>query len=101
MELRAFLQYCLPDCPLTYYRSSSGIEVDFILGEKELALEIKASARVHEGDIKHLKALMEDGPVKKAMVVSMENLPRHLESGIETCPWQDFIHRLWSGEFIK
>ena len=42
--------------PITFWRTSTGREVDFILGDEELAVETKGSSRVHEGDIGALQA---------------------------------------------
>lgn len=100
MELKAYQAYRNPDMPITFWRTSTGREVDFILGEKELAIEIKGSSRVHEGDIRSLQALIEDGPIKKRCLVCMERQPRSLTNHIQILPWQMFIEQLWSGELI-
>jgi predicted AAA+ superfamily ATPase len=99
MELKAYQAYRNPDWPITYWRTSSGREVDFILGDKELALEIKGSARIHEGDIGGLQTLLEDGPIKKCCLICLEKQPRHLTKSIEALPWKMFIERLWGGDF--
>jgi predicted AAA+ superfamily ATPase len=99
MELKAYQAYRNPDMPLTFWRTSTGREVDFILGDKRLAIEIKGSSRVHEGDIGGLQALLDDGPVKKCCIVCLEKQPRQLTKNIEAIPWQMFVERLWSGEF--
>lgn len=99
MELKAYQAYRNPDRPITFWRTSTGREVDFLLGEKELAIEIKGSSRVHEGDIGGLQALLEDGPVKKCCIVCLERQPRRLTKNIEVTPWPLFIERLWAGEF--
>ncbi|MBI3323280.1 MAG: DUF4143 domain-containing protein [Candidatus Omnitrophica bacterium] len=99
MELRAYQAYRNPELRIAFWRTSAGQEVDFILGDKELALEIKGSSRVHEGDLRSLKALQEDGPVKRRVVVCLEKEPRRLETGIEVLPWRVFLDRLWSREF--
>jgi predicted AAA+ superfamily ATPase len=100
MELRAYQAYRDPDMPIAFWRTSTGQEVDFILGDKEVAVEIKGSARVHEGDIRPLKALMEDGPARKHIVVCLEEHPRTIEKGIQIVPWRTFIDRLWDGDLI-
>jgi len=99
MELRAYQAYRQPDLPIAFWRSSSGQEVDFILGDKQLALEVKGAHRVHEGDLRHLSALLEDGPVGKAVIVSLESEPRRLAKGVESLPWRIFLERLWQGDF--
>lgn len=100
MELRAYQAYRDPDVPITFWRTSTGQEVDFLLGDRELAIEIK-TGRVHEGDIRHLQALKEDGPVKHCVIVCMEKEPRTLADGITTLPWKIFLEKLWGGEFIQ
>ncbi|MBU4251990.1 MAG: ATP-binding protein [Candidatus Omnitrophica bacterium] len=100
MELKAYQAYRNPDMPITFWRTSTGREVDFILGEKELAIEIKGSSRVHEGDIRSLQALIEDGPIKKRCLVCMEKQPRNLTNNIQILPWQMFIEQLWNDELL-
>ncbi len=100
MELKAYQAYRNPDMPITFWRTSTGREVDFILGEKELAVEIKGSPRVHEGDIRSLQALIEDGPIKKRCLVCMEKQSRNLANNIQVLPWQIFLEQLWNGELI-
>jgi uncharacterized protein len=99
MELKAYQAYLNPDFPITFWRTSTGREVDFLLGDKELAIEIKGTSRVHEGDIGSLQALLEDGPVRKCCLVCLERQPRQLTKNIEAIPWQMFVERLWHGEF--
>lgn len=100
MELKAYQAYRNPDMPITFWRTSTGREVDFILGEKELAVEIKGSSRVHEGDIRSLQALIEDGPIKRRCLVCLEKQPRYLANNIQVLPWQMFIEQLWNGELF-
>jgi len=99
MELRAYQAYRNPEMPISYWRTSTGQEVDFLLGEREVAVEIKAG-RVHEGDLRGLNALIEDAPIKKAIVVSFEKESRRIAKQIEIFPWQDFLSLLWSGKLI-
>lgn len=98
MELKAYQAYRQPEMEIRFWRTSTSQEVDFILNDKEVALEIKSSERVHEGDIRGLKALLEDGPVKKAILVSLERQKRKIAPHITVYPWQDFIRELWAGE---
>ncbi len=99
MELRAYQAYKDPELPVSFWRTSSGQEVDFLLGEREVAVEVKAG-KVHEGDLRGLEALASDAPLKKAVVVSFEKEPRHITRQIEVLPWQDFLSLLWSGKLI-
>jgi predicted AAA+ superfamily ATPase len=100
MELKAYQAYRNPELEISFWRTAGGHEVDFILGDKELALEVKAGSRVHEGDTRALAALAEDGPVKRRVIVSLEREPRKFAGGIEAEPWERFVRRLWAGEYL-
>ncbi|MCL2877171.1 MAG: AAA family ATPase [Acidobacteria bacterium] len=99
MELKAYQAYRNPDMPITFWRTSTGQEVDFILGEKDLAVEIKGASRIHEGDARSLQALLDDGPVRNACIVSLEKQSRVLMNNIEALPWRIFLERLWQNDF--
>ena len=45
-----------------------------------------------------LHALMEDGPVGKACIVSLEKQPRALVKNIESLPWRIFLEKLWQND---
>ena len=94
MEIQAYIAYKNPDLPLTFWRTSTGREVDFILGEKDLAIEIKGSSRVHHKDASSLLALMEDGQVKKSCIVCLEEEPSFIHKNIEILPWKMFLEKL-------
>jgi predicted AAA+ superfamily ATPase len=100
MELKAYQAYRNPELDIRYWRTSSGFEVDFILGDMEVAIEVKASERIHSGHAKSLRALLEEQPVKKAIIVSRERQPRNLDTSISVLPWQQFLDRLWAGSLI-
>lgn len=99
MELKAYQAYRNPDMPISFWRSSTGQEVDFILGDKEVAIEVKGQKRVHDGDNRTLSALREDGPIKHALIVCLENQPRKLGKDTYVVPWKYFLEQLWAGEY--
>jgi predicted AAA+ superfamily ATPase len=98
MELLAYQAYRNPDLPLHYWRTSSGMEVDFVVGDLDVALEVKASARVHDGDLKGMRTLLSEQRPKHALVVCMESLSRVTNDGIRILPWKEFLSLLWAGE---
>jgi len=103
MELLAYRAYRAPELDIRYWRTSTGREVDFLLDDQALAIEVKASARVHEAELKSLTALGEDGLVKKRVVVSLETHPREVRDHlgpIVILPWRDFLAQLWSGVLL-
>jgi uncharacterized protein len=97
MELKAYQAYRQPELALYFWRTASGQEVDFILGDLDVAIEVKGARRVHEGDVRGLRALAEEHRVKRSIIISLERQPRTLETGIEVLPWETFVRRLWDG----
>lgn len=43
MELSAHSRYTEKNYPIAYWKTLSGIEVDFILGDHEIAVEVKSN----------------------------------------------------------
>ena len=97
MELKAYQAYRNPELDIRYWRTSSGFEVDFILGDMDAAIEVKGSGRIHSGHTRGLKALLEEQTIGSAIIVSLEKQPRKLESTIDILPWKVFLEKLWSG----
>ncbi|MBF0209090.1 MAG: ATP-binding protein [Oligoflexia bacterium] len=104
MELKAFQAYKNQELPINFWRTAAGQEIDFILGNGELAIEVKAKKKVLERDLKSMAVLAEEVKVKKRIVVSLESVPRKLLTGelkgVDILPWSEFIARLWAGEFL-
>ena len=99
MELKAYQAYRNPELDIRYWRTASGFEVDFILGDMNLAIEVKASQKIHRGHTRGLKALQEEYSIGRVVIVSLEKQPRRLDSSIEVLPWQTFLEIFWSGGF--
>ena len=95
-ELVCFRDYVSEE-PLGYWRSISGFEVDFIIGD-HTAVEVKAKKNIALQDIKSLKALAEEKKLKRYLCVSLEPRPRKVE-GITILPYREFLERLWNGEY--
>ena len=103
MELLAYRAYRSPDAEVRFWRTSNQQEVDFIINDKEMALEIKASPRTDLADCRHLTTLREDGPIKQRILVSFDQVPKTYTDNfgdIRVIPWQDFLARLWQGDFF-
>ena len=99
-EIRAHLSYAGRDDGLAYWRTSSGFEVDLIVGDMLLAIEFKAKKEVRSTDLKGLRALREEHRVKRMVVVTREDRPRTTEDRIELLPWRSFCTMLWAGEMV-
>jgi len=85
--------------PVSYWRTASGLEVDFILGDREVALEVKGSLEVHTQHLRGLKAFGEEFKPKRSIVVSLDIKPRKV-GDITIMPWQIFVNDLWAGKII-
>lgn len=97
-EIRAWLSYNRIKQPLCYWRSAHGDEVDFVIGE-EVAIEVKASARVSWRDFKGLDRLAEEGVFKHYLLVSQD--PIELSDGARhALPWQSFLEGLWARKWL-
>lgn len=99
MELRSYLDYSQRREALSYWRTTSGFEVDFILGDT-VAIETKTTGHVDARDLKGLKALEEEGICRRYILVCAEERPRKLGNGIEIMPWKYFLQLLWEGKII-
>jgi predicted AAA+ superfamily ATPase len=97
-ELCAYIDYTDPDIRIAYWRSTSGFEVDFVLGDKT-AIEAKAKDPVGERDLRSLRALMDEKALKHYVVVTLESRPRSV-GGIALVPWREFLGRLWDGAYV-
>ena len=75
---------------LSYWRLASGIEVDFIVGQMEVAIEAKASSRITTDHLKGLRHLRADHPRVRRVIVCLEPKRRLTEDGIEIIPAQLF-----------
>lgn len=103
MELVAFRAYVAPELEIYFWRTSHGQEVDFILGEREVAIEIKSSKRVNEFDTKTLRLLAEDGPIKRRILVSFEQdskFYRDPYGKIECLHFREFLKQLWARAIV-
>lgn len=92
-ELQASLSYGY-GTELKYWRSESGLEVDFILDD-HTAIEVKACAHPTSQDLKGLRAIEEEAAFKRRCLVCQA--PRYAthDSGIEIIPWEMFLQALW------
>jgi uncharacterized protein len=95
-ELSSYVDYASSES-LCYWRSTSGFEVDFLLGD-HTAVEVKAKANVSHNDLKSLRALAEEKLLKRFICVSMEPRPRKV-GDISVLPWKSFLVALWAGEY--
>lgn len=100
-ELKAYQSYAEKFTDFSYWRLSSGAEVDFIINSMEVAIEAKASKNISSDYLKNLRELRKDHPeVKKQIVVCLESEPRMTEDQILILPVKDFCKSLWGGQIF-
>jgi predicted AAA+ superfamily ATPase len=95
-ELTSYSDYVSQES-LSYWRSTSGFEVDFIIGD-HTAIEIKAKETVSTQELKPLRVLAEEKQLKRYLCVSLEPRPRKVE-GVSVLPISEFLEALWGGEY--
>ncbi len=101
-ELTSYLSYRDVDTGLSYWRLPSGIEVDFIVGDMQMAIEAKASARITRNHLKGLRTLAEEHPdIRQRVIVCLEPRDRRTDDGIDVLSAANFADRLWQGTLIQ
>ena len=94
-ELACHRDYVSGD-PVSHWRSASGFEVDFIVGD-HTAIEVKAKENVSPQELKPLRALAEERKLRRYLCVSLEPRRRQVE-GVMILPFRQFLDGLWGGE---
>jgi len=100
MELSAYNSYSELDYEINFWKTKSGLEVDFVLGRGELAVEVKGTDRVDKRDLRSLKAFRGTYAPRQALVVCNETAER-IHDGIRILPWCRFLSDLWEGKIIN
>lgn len=95
-ELKAYSAYVSEE-PIAFWRSTSGYEVDFLIGD-HTAVEVKAKTAVGPHDLRSLRGLAEERQFKRLLCVSLETRRRQV-GDITILPYGQFLDRLWAGEY--
>ena len=98
-ELIAYMGYNHAQERLSYWRSSSGYEVDAVIGEGRVAIEIKSSDEAKSRHTRGLKAFSEDYPNARLIVVSLDKYRRKMND-VEVIPALEFLDDLWKGLIV-
>lgn len=99
LEINAYRSLNDLDFPINYWRTKTGIEVDFILGDAETAIEVKGKNRIDNKDLRGLKTFAEENKSKQLIIVCNENEPRKVDN-ILILPWKTFFEKLWANKII-
>jgi predicted AAA+ superfamily ATPase len=98
-EVRAYISYRERRMPLSFWRTSTGLEVDLVVGQMDAAIEFKATDNIKPDHFKGLAALSEDQKVRAAYLVCLEQT-RRKTAGVLVLPWLEFCRMLWAREIF-
>lgn len=96
-ELIAYLGYQQRQEEISYWRTSSGTEIDVVLGDAKVGIEIKSSKELRNNQLKGLKSFGDDYPEARLIAVSLDKYRRFVDN-IEIIPALEFFADLWSGK---
>ncbi len=98
-ELTAWISYKMPAVSLYYWRSTSQLEVDFVLEFPDgtiVGIEVKASGNIAPKHCRGLLALREEHPTMKMFIVADRSSPLWLDNDITVLPIEKFFEQLWN-----
>ena len=101
-HLRAWIDYSNNDCQLYFWRTKSGVEVDFVVyGPKQfIAIEVKNATQAHSKDMRGLKSFKEDYP-EAQIVLLYRGKTKTMVDGILCLPCDEFLKNLYPGKLIS
>ncbi|MCU0275693.1 MAG: ATP-binding protein [Acidobacteria bacterium] len=100
MEMTAHSSYSGLNYPIRFWRTKSGQEVDFVLGDGEVAVEVKGAGSVDTSLLRGLKAFAEEFNPRLSILVGNERHER-LVGSIRIMPWRCFLEELWAGKIVS
>jgi uncharacterized protein len=104
-EIKAYLDYNKVDKSIQYWRSTSKLEIDFIIWDEIntddiIAIEIKSTKTPTKKLLTPIKALREEFPKIKSYIVCQTNAPMLWEDGTEVLPIEYFLNQLWDKKIL-
>jgi len=99
MEIYAYRAYSMENFEINFWRTKSGLEVDFVLDRGRLALKIKGTDRVGKSSFRGLMAFNEEYFPERSLVVCREK-ERRIYKNIEVIPYREFLQELWAGRIL-
>lgn len=97
-HLCAWIDYGDPRAKLYYWRTKSGVEVDFVVygGEVFWGIEVKRAATIYRKDVCPLRTFKEDYPEAATCLLYLGKEPL-LVDGIKCMPCESFLAKLTPG----
>ncbi len=97
LELVAARSFLEQDWDIHYWRTKSGLEVDFILGRGTVAIEVKT--KIRSRDLRPIRAFSQEFSPRRSVVVTTESPSRRV-GDVEVLYYEDFLAILHAGELI-
>ena len=99
-EIAAHASYSELDYKINFWRTKSGYEVDFVLGDGKIAVEVKGTNYVEKREMRALAAFIDEFTPQRAFIVCNEKAER-VHGQIKVLPWRKFLEDLWGGRIIR
>lgn len=103
LELIAYKELSKSRLSISYWRTKTGIEVDFVIGKADFAIEVKISSPINKHDLQGLVAFKKEYPHTQPMVVSLEPRKRLMNvDGVDIMiyPVEEFLKEMWAGKIF-
>lgn len=100
-HLKAWNDYSSEKHDLGFWRTRSGLEVDFVVyGPRGFwAIEVKNSTKIHSVDTKPLEAFLVDYPMAQAILL-YRGKEKIIQNGVLCLPCEDFLLKLKPDELL-
>ncbi len=91
-HLKAWIDAKYGDYSLNFWRTSSNVEVDFVIHGPEafVAIEVKNGSKIHPSDLRGLYSFQEEYPEAK-LVLLYRGKHKYRENNIICCPVDEFL----------
>lgn len=103
LELTAYQKMFNIRMDIHFWRTTTQLEVDFVLGDAEIAIEVKITERVDKRDLKGLIAFQEEYMPRACYLVCLEPRLRHIQTEfglIQIIPIKMFLEQLWDNKIL-
>jgi len=103
LELIAYREIRNKRFCINYWRSKTGLEVDFILNKGKIAIEVKISNSLANKELKAIASFSQEYKPEAAYVICLEEKKRLLtlvSRPIIIYPIEEFLQDLWQGKII-
>lgn len=94
-HLKGWIDYTKTPHTLSFWRTRSGVEVDFVVYGPEVftAIEVKNSKRVFSNDTKNLEAFLTDYPMAKGIILYRGDETLQINN-VRCVPCEDFLRSI-------